>query len=266
MTDPAMPPAKPLIETYRASPFHHLIVQTDPFDESSSYYDVSSRFNSPAPVMATKAAAISSFFHADHSMRFAQPAINYDLSLNDNTTNKPNPSYLASAISSNFNTSDESADAGKNAVYYNDDNLQPKPHLNDANGHDEGIIKGINGPISMSVNPVATSHSRLSVAQKWPESNNGDMYQASSPAAVLLSPPLPKSPTQSWLGKAIPLSTKCPSPLSRMHRAPPPKQENPPEDSKWEAIVKGSHVQPGHLRFSEELHHQSRNTTMKVGT
>lgn len=98
---------------------------------------------------------------------------------------------------------------------------------------------------------------------------NGGVHIAFS--RRLLFPPLPKSPTHSWLDKAMPLvvsaANKSPntsSRLSYMHnKATLPAAEEhgkqayfPAADSKWEALVKGSHRQPGHLRFSKELSHQ----------
>ncbi|WCJ24827.1 hypothetical protein M5689_006758 [Euphorbia peplus] len=63
--------------------------------------------------------------------------------------------------------------------------------------------------------------------------------------------PLPKSPSESWLKRALPsVSTKLTG--SRLHpRVEASKTESP--DSKWETIVKTAKVQHGHLRYSEEL-------------
>ncbi|KAF5197996.1 putative arginine N-methyltransferase [Thalictrum thalictroides] len=64
-----------------------------------------------------------------------------------------------------------------------------------------------------------------------------------------LPPPLPKSPSESWLWRTLPsISSKNAS----FH---PRKQplKTPSTDPKWETIVKTSHVHHGHLRFSEEL-------------
>ncbi|EEF33855.1 conserved hypothetical protein [Ricinus communis] len=72
-----------------------------------------------------------------------------------------------------------------------------------------------------------------------------------------LPPPLPKSPSESWLKRTLPaVSSKHTSLKSfpGMHAYPvvqAPKVQSP--DLKWETIVKTSNVQCGHLRFSEEL-------------
>ncbi|XP_048230221.1 uncharacterized protein LOC8258769 isoform X2 [Ricinus communis] len=71
-----------------------------------------------------------------------------------------------------------------------------------------------------------------------------------------LPPPLPKSPSESWLKRTLPaVSSKHTSLKSfpGMHAYPvvqAPKVQSP--DLKWETIVKTSNVQCGHLRFSEE--------------
>ncbi|XP_065852114.1 uncharacterized protein [Euphorbia lathyris] len=69
--------------------------------------------------------------------------------------------------------------------------------------------------------------------------------------------PLPKSPSESWLKRALPaVSTKHTASRSslglNLHpRVEASKIESP--DSKWETIVKTAKVQHGHLRYSEEL-------------
>ncbi|XP_058009202.1 uncharacterized protein LOC110665041 isoform X2 [Hevea brasiliensis] len=70
-------------------------------------------------------------------------------------------------------------------------------------------------------------------------------------------PPLPKSPSESWLKRTLPaVSSKHIRSRSNlgMHAYPrvqASKTDSP--DPKWETIVKTSNVQHGHLRFSEEL-------------
>jgi hypothetical protein len=72
-----------------------------------------------------------------------------------------------------------------------------------------------------------------------------------------LGPPLPKSPSESWLKRTLPTisSRNLPSRSSLgMHN----KTRNPPSkttslDSNWETIVKTSNVRHGHLRFSEVI-------------
>lgn len=267
VVDCAMPPCNPPIATNRGSPLLQLMVLDD---ESSNYYDAPSSFRR-GPVGGTIAEAKLSPLHAE-TRSLTQLAINYDTQLAISYDLEPNPAHSASALTCNFDTpqasmSGESGDsvfAEQNPLVNHHILAQIKPQLNNAIGHDREIIKGINWPTPILFDRVAIPSSRLSAIQKWQESMGDYNCKPSSPGA-LLSPPLPKSPTQSWLGRAIPLSAKGRSPLSHMHSAAHPKKENSPEDPKWEAIVKGSHVQPGHLRFSEELLHQSHNATMKVG-
>lgn len=81
---------------------------------------------------------------------------------------------------------------------------------------------------------------------------------------VVPSPPLPPSPAGgSWLRKA--LSSNTHSRLAGLHAVAKKVESIPRPGNKWEDIVKGSHVQPGHLRFSEELHHHppSNSTSSK---
>lgn len=86
----------------------------------------------------------------------------------------------------------------------------------------------------------------------------GDRQNPSTAYSPLpLPPPLPKSPSDSWLSRTVPsVSSKKPSPRSSIgvnvvngnHASEPA-----PVDPKWETIVKSSNVHHGHLRFSEEL-------------
>ncbi|XP_035545614.1 uncharacterized protein LOC109011294 isoform X2 [Juglans regia] len=64
-------------------------------------------------------------------------------------------------------------------------------------------------------------------------------------SSVSIHPPLPKSPSDSWLWRTLP---SLPSISSR-------KQEykTSSTNTKWEAIVKSSHLHHDHVRYSEEL-------------
>lgn len=72
-----------------------------------------------------------------------------------------------------------------------------------------------------------------------------------------LGPPLPKSPSESWLKRTLPTisSRNIPSRSSLAMHVYTGNQasKRTPLDSKWETIVKTSNVHLGHLRFSEEL-------------
>ena len=71
------------------------------------------------------------------------------------------------------------------------------------------------------------------------------------------SPPLPRSPTQSWLHGSR-STAGVQSRLGRGSRGgqveggSEPSKSDAPMDATWEAIVRGAHVgRPGHFRFSE---------------
>lgn len=72
-----------------------------------------------------------------------------------------------------------------------------------------------------------------------------------------IGPPLPKSPSESWLKRTLPTisSKNLPSRSSLAMGIHTSNQGSKTTslDSKWETIVKTSNVHPGHLRFSEEL-------------
>ncbi|XP_057838395.2 uncharacterized protein LOC131048452 isoform X2 [Cryptomeria japonica] len=78
-----------------------------------------------------------------------------------------------------------------------------------------------------------------------------------------LQPPLPKSPSESWLWRAMPRTPSPNSPSQRYSRLGSPlrKQQQGSKasiaDPKWETIVKSAYTQPGHLRFSEEFNYKA---------
>ncbi|KAK4784014.1 hypothetical protein SAY86_018382 [Trapa natans] len=88
-----------------------------------------------------------------------------------------------------------------------------------------------------------------------------EMTAVSSNSTFHLPPPLPKSPSDSWLSRTLlAVSSKCPPPST----APPPgsavvpsrraaHSKSPLTETRWETIVRTSNVRHGHLRFSEEL-------------
>ena len=70
-----------------------------------------------------------------------------------------------------------------------------------------------------------------------------------------LPPPLPKSPSESWLSRTLP-SVSFRNPQSHFASWTNPRDQlskTPSPDPKWETIVKASHVHNGHLRFSEVI-------------
>ncbi|KAL2475150.1 Protein of unknown function (DUF688) [Abeliophyllum distichum] len=69
-----------------------------------------------------------------------------------------------------------------------------------------------------------------------------------------LPPPLPKSPTESWLWRTLP-SISLPNPFSHSSHFHPRKQaqKGTANDNTWETIVKTSNSRHDHVRCSEEL-------------
>ncbi|KAF5760836.1 hypothetical protein HanXRQr2_Chr16g0758061 [Helianthus annuus] len=61
-------------------------------------------------------------------------------------------------------------------------------------------------------------------------------------------PPLPKSPSESWLRRKMSLRSHFPKKMQ-----PVPIEKSPKSGPKWETIVKTSNVHHDHVRYSEEL-------------
>ncbi|KAI3796787.1 hypothetical protein L1987_39472 [Smallanthus sonchifolius] len=61
-------------------------------------------------------------------------------------------------------------------------------------------------------------------------------------------PPLPKSPSESWLRRKMTLRSPFPKKTQEV-----PVEKSPKNGPKWETIVKTSHVHHDHARYSEEL-------------
>ncbi|KAJ7981583.1 DUF688 family protein [Quillaja saponaria] len=72
-----------------------------------------------------------------------------------------------------------------------------------------------------------------------------------------IAPPLPKSPSESWLKRTLPTissrNTTSRSSLASYIHTRSQTSKAASFDPKWETIVKSSNVDNGHLRFSEEL-------------
>ncbi|KAH6829165.1 hypothetical protein C2S53_014859 [Perilla frutescens var. hirtella] len=83
------------------------------------------------------------------------------------------------------------------------------------------------------------------------------------PVKSPLPPPLPKSPSESWLWRTLPsISLGNPFANSRHSSSSPlhPKkqgQKASATNTKWETIVKTSNLRHDHVRYSEELHRAS---------
>ncbi|KAF9669441.1 hypothetical protein SADUNF_Sadunf14G0107900 [Salix dunnii] len=74
---------------------------------------------------------------------------------------------------------------------------------------------------------------------------------------LLLPPPLPKSPSESWLKRTLPIlssrNSSSRSPLGMHLHSRVQASKTLSIDPKWETIVRTTNIQHGHLRFSEEL-------------
>lgn len=94
------------------------------------------------------------------------------------------------------------------------------------------------------------------------DSNNKQIVIASggSSESVLcpVPPPLPKSPSESWLGRALPLvsvrNTLHHSNLSNLYQSINHDSDTTSSnDTKWETIVKTSNLHDDHVRYSQVL-------------
>lgn len=101
-------------------------------------------------------------------------------------------------------------------------------------------------------------------------------YDRFVPGLNMPSPPLPPSPTGSWLEKAITMNASKPSPLATLQQKDKTKTVSARKkleflstdaavaELRWEDVVKGSQMQPGHSRFSEELHHHHHPSNLNA--
>ncbi|XP_042945921.1 uncharacterized protein LOC122279363 [Carya illinoinensis] len=107
---------------------------------------------------------------------------------------------------------------------------------------DSGQNQGIDRRSSLECSKLTTvGHLNISSDQILKADGPGNADASS----VSIHPPLPKSPSDSWLWRTLPI---LPSISSR-------KQEykTSSTNTKWEAIVKSSHLHHDHVRYSEEL-------------
>ncbi|XP_077228921.1 uncharacterized protein LOC143861856 [Tasmannia lanceolata] len=85
--------------------------------------------------------------------------------------------------------------------------------------------------------------------------DQGDSY--SNAMQAILPPPLPKSPSESWLCRTLPsvssINSSSRSYLGIQFRLRKQDLKSSTTDPKWETIVKTSNVHRGRSRFSEEL-------------
>ncbi|KAL0442649.1 UNVERIFIED_CONTAM: hypothetical protein Slati_1987600 [Sesamum latifolium] len=81
--------------------------------------------------------------------------------------------------------------------------------------------------------------------------------QSDPPFKSPLPPPLPKSPSESWLWRTLP-SISLGNPFGHLRERNHPHskkqgQKGSATDTKWETIVKTSNIRTDHVRYSEEL-------------
>ncbi|BBN16662.1 hypothetical protein MPTK1_7g08290 [Marchantia polymorpha subsp. ruderalis] len=118
-------------------------------------------------------------------------------------------------------------------------------------------------PSSDSKGDYFQSYSDLS-ASAFPQQKEPSSADKFSPVSVLLQPPLPKGPRESWLGK---LMAPAPAPLSNMsnwQQAGPKKflEHSISEDSmdvKWEALVKSKNAHARNLKLQQDVQNRDRD-------
>ncbi|XP_057764083.1 uncharacterized protein LOC130985246 [Salvia miltiorrhiza] len=102
------------------------------------------------------------------------------------------------------------------------------------------------------------------------EADNGRREMDPPAVKSPLPPPLPKSPSESWLWRTLP-SITLGNPFANSRRSSPlhPKkqqvqgQKASANNTKWETIVKTSNSRHDHVRYSEELMHRASYRPMK---
>ncbi|KAK3027922.1 hypothetical protein RJ639_040605, partial [Escallonia herrerae] len=126
----------------------------------------------------------------------------------------------------------------------------------DARGQ-EHIIEGVKVDQDLDQKPVSLECSKF-----HPNSNlhidNGAYDQADPGVGTVrspLPPPLPKSPSESWLWRTLP-SVSLRNPFSHSHlgnqlHSKKHGQKTSTNDTKWETIVKTSNLRHDHVRYSE---------------
>ncbi|KAK6917693.1 Protein of unknown function DUF688 [Dillenia turbinata] len=104
---------------------------------------------------------------------------------------------------------------------------------------------------SFSCSEVSTREKK---SEPVPKSDDKGNFSESSPQSPL-APPLPKSPSESWLWRSLPsISPKksfLPPSLAAKFMSKRQADKTSSTDTKWETIVKSSKVHYDHVRFSE---------------
>ncbi|KAJ6973138.1 hypothetical protein NC653_033463 [Populus alba x Populus x berolinensis] len=111
------------------------------------------------------------------------------------------------------------------------------------------FIQDSNGEVAGNGRIDLESQKRTKLSNK--ESSIGCYTQ------LLLPPPLPKSPSESWLKRTLPIissrNSSSRSPLGMHLHSRVQASKTFSGDPKWETIVRTANIQHGHLRFSEDL-------------
>ncbi|KAK9922765.1 hypothetical protein M0R45_031212 [Rubus argutus] len=132
------------------------------------------------------------------------------------------------------------------------DTQQPKTSGTDAISHGR-----VENSITLISSKVATQQKLIDLeSQRLVKLGNQDSSQGIN-SRLPLGPPLPKSPSESWLKRTLPTissrNSSSQSSLGSLIYASSPVSKTSSLDPKWEMIVKTSNVHHGRLRFSEEL-------------
>ncbi|KAG6641389.1 hypothetical protein I3843_09G070000 [Carya illinoinensis] len=121
---------------------------------------------------------------------------------------------------------------------------------------DSGLNEGFHRRSSLECSKL-TTEGNLNISSdkihKTDETGTADASFERPPA----HPPLPKSPSESWLWRTLPsVSARYPILPSNLGTLVDLKREDPKTTStntKWETIVKSSHLHHDHVRYSQEL-------------
>ncbi|XXG61535.1 hypothetical protein AAC387_Pa05g0122 [Persea americana] len=137
--------------------------------------------------------------------------------------------------------------------------------------HNDGLVQEAK---SLECSKALTNPSLgIDRSEHLEEEDPGDSYAISSQSPLPPGPPpLPKSPSESWLCRTLPsvssMNLSSRSYLGVQFHSKRHLLKEPQVDSKWETIVKTTNAQHNHLRFSEELkitaHHPSETWLLDI--
>lgn len=123
----------------------------------------------------------------------------------------------------------------------------------EGSGQDQGLIERSRSLECSKVTTEGNLNIESHQILKGDDQGNADASSVQS----TVPPPLPKSPSESWLWRTLPsISSSNLFSLSNLGSQVNPKKQDPKTSStktKWETIVKTSHLHHDHVRFSQEL-------------